>query len=245
MKKMIFNFIYILLSFGVLAAFTTGCYRTTAIEGNYDLITETRAISGFDEVSLEGFMDVEYVQSDYFEVQVEAESNLIPYIETSVRNNTLRIKTYDNRNLRNNYAILIRVFSPDLAAYSLSGSGDFDCENLVNDAFELLISGSGDVNLGIDTYDLKIKISGSGNAELWGIAEDTELIISGSGNIHAYDLETKNSRTRISGSGNMYLQVTDYLKVNITGSGDIYYFGQPAIDANITGTGSIIHVEGK
>lgn len=242
MKKKTLSSILVLSISAVIITMATGCYRMAAIEGNYDLVTEIRDINGFDEVSLEGFMDVEYIQSDYYEVQVEAESNIIPYIETSVRNDKLRIKVYDNRRLRNNYQVVVRIYAPDLEEYSLSGSGDFYCENLVNDSFELSITGSGDVEMGIDTYDLDLSISGSGSAELWGIADDTKLRITGSGSIHAYDLEVKDCNAKISGSGNMYLWVKDDLDVTITGSGDIFYFGNPSIDANITGSGSINHV---
>lgn len=186
-------------------------------------------------------MDVEYIQADYYEVQVEAESNIIPYIETSVRNSKLRIQTYDNRNLRNHYRILVRVYSPEIEEFNLSGSGSFYCENLVNESFELNITGSGDVVLGIDTYDLDLSISGSGDAELWGIADDAKLTISGSGKIDAFDLKIIDCKAKVSGSGNMYLWVVDKLDIKITGSGDIYYTGSPSIDASITGSGSIIY----
>ncbi|PLW98402.1 MAG: hypothetical protein C0593_05730 [Marinilabiliales bacterium] len=240
-KKTLKSFSVILMLFSVLA-FTSSCYRTVSITGNYDLITETRDINNFDKISLEGFMDVEYIPSDYYEVKIEAESNLIPYIETSVKNSRLEISVYDHRNLRNNYRIVVRVYAPDLKEYSLSGSGDFYCENLVNESFELNISGSGDVALGIDTYDLELSISGSGDAELWGIADDAELSISGSGRFNAYDLKVNDCKAKISGTGNMYLWVIDNLDINITGSGSIYYTGEPSIDATITGTGAIIPV---
>lgn len=245
MKKKTLKSFSLLLVLTSILFMASSCYRMSAIEGNYDLVTEIRDINDFDEVSLEGFMDVEYIQSDYYEVQVEAESNLIPYIETSVRNDKLRIKVYDNRNLRNNYRIVVRIYAPNIKEYSLSGSGDFNCENLVNESFELHISGSGDVALGIDTYDLEMTVSGSGDAELWGIADKAKLAISGSGKIQAYDLEVKDCKAKISGSGNMYLWVLDDLDITITGSGDIYYYGEPRIDASITGSGSIINMGSK
>lgn len=227
----------------IIALGTSGCYRAVSIEGNYNLVTETRDINDFDEISLESSINVEYVQADYYEVQVEAESNLIQWIETSVRNHNLTVEIYDNRNLREHYNITVTVFSPDINEINISGSGDFYCENLVNDEYDLNISGSGDVAMGIDTYDLNAKISGSGNIELWGLAQDAKFTISGSGDIRAYDLEVEDCIAKISGSGDMHLWVTQKLDISISGSGDIFYMGTPTVDARITGSGNIIHID--
>jgi len=243
MKSITLRISSLLILLALIALGTSGCYRAVSIEGNYDLITETRDINDFDEISLESDINVEYVQADYYEVQVEAESNLIPWIETTVRNHNLSVEVFDNRNLREHYNITVTVFSPDLKEFNISGSGDFYCENLVNDDLDLNISGSGDIALGIDTYDLNAEISGSGNIELWGLAPDAKFTISGAGDIRAYDLEVEDCNAKISGSGDMHLWVTQKLDISISGSGDIFYMGTPTVDAKITGSGNIIHID--
>lgn len=243
MKSTTIRIFSMLLLATIIVLGTSGCYRTVSIEGNYDLVTETRQIDDFDEISLESFVDVEYVQADYYEVQVEAESNLVSFIETTVRNHNLTVEVYDNRNLREHYKITVTVFSPNLNEFNVSGSGDFYCENLINEDFDVNISGSGNVAMGIDTYDLNAKISGSGNMEFWGLAPDAKFTISGSGDIRAYDLEVEDCKTKISGSGDMHLWITQKLDISISGSGDIFYMGTPTVDAKITGSGNIIHID--
>ena len=243
MKSVISRISSLLLLSTIIVLGTSGCYRTVSIEGNYDLITETREIDHFDEISLESFINVEYIQADYYEVQVEAESNLVPFIETTVRNHTLTVEVYDNRSLREHYRITVTIYSPNLDEFNISGSGDFYCEGLVNEDFDLNVSGSGDVAMGIDTYDLNAKISGSGNMEFWGLAPDAKFTISGSGDVRAYELEVEDCTAKITGSGNMHLWVTEKIDISISGSGDIFYMGEPTIDAKITGTGSIIHID--
>ncbi len=70
-------------------------------------------------------------------------------------------------------------------------------------------------------------LTGSGEIELWGIAQVGDLNISGSGKIKALHLEQDECSASITGSGDMYVFVYDYLDVNITGSGNIFYRGNP------------------
>jgi hypothetical protein len=84
-------------------------------------------------------------------------------------------------------------------------------------------------------------ISGSGDMYFAGFANLADFRISGSGSIHAYDLPVTECYTNTSGSGNMYVNVSDYLEVKISGSGSVFYLGNPVINTNISGSGSVIH----
>jgi hypothetical protein len=84
-------------------------------------------------------------------------------------------------------------------------------------------------------------LAGSGEIELWGIVGEGDLDISGSGKIKAFHLEQDKCHVSITGSGDMYVFVYDYLDAYISGSGNIYYRGNPLIDVKITGTGSLIN----
>jgi hypothetical protein len=66
------------------------------------------------------------------------------------------------------------------------------------------------------------------------------LNISGSGKIKALHLEQDECSASISGSGDMYVFVYDFLDANITGSGNIFYRGNPRINVKISGSGSLI-----
>lgn len=237
----------------------TGCYKAWhIIEGNYDVQTETRSISGFSHVFNEGSFDVYIIQDASGEVIIEAESNLIPLVRTRIEGSALVVDTKDN--LHNNYPIKVYVHTMELDEARLSGSGllrieDFNTGDIdidlsgSGDVFfsgnatdvKCNISGSGDMELGLTCVELEAKISGSGEMEIYGEASKGDLNISGSGSIRAYDMLFQECKARISGSGDMYVNVADYLDVTISGSGSVYYLGNPIVEADISGSGNVIH----
>jgi hypothetical protein len=237
----------------------TGCYNGWHnVEGNYNVVTETRTFPDFSGVVNEGEFDVYIIQDGLSEVLIEAESNLIPLIRTRIQGSALVIDTKDN--LRNNYPMKLYVHTKDIDEVKLSGSGLIHAENIVTGNFETDLSGSGDIffsgtadvvqcsisgsgsmDLGVVCDELDADISGSGEMELWGTANHGDLHISGSGAVRGYDLTIQECNATISGSGSMYLTVEDYLNVNISGSGNVYYMGTPVIETKITGSGSVIH----
>jgi hypothetical protein len=236
-----------------------GCYKPWHhVEGNMDVETEFRDVSSFEKVFNEGNFDVYIIQDGKSEVEIEAESNLIPLISTHIEGSVLVIETHDD--LRNNYPMKIYVHADEIDELRLSGSGLLEAAGLTTGNLEIDLSGSGsmfysgtsdDVNcdlsgsgnigLDLDSDHLEADISGSGDIEVFGTANDADLKISGSGSFHAYEFLIQDCHTKISGSGSMYLNVEDYLYVNISGSGNVYYLGNPSLDVDISGSGSVIH----
>ncbi len=251
------KFTLVILCAGILIFFS-GCYKSLIkIEGNHNVVTETRTMPPFNKIYNEGDFDVYIIQDSVFEVTIEAESNLIPYIRTIVGGTTLRIDTRDN--LRNHFPMKLFIRTPDINVVELSGSGLIRADEIhtnsleagisgsgniyMNAQAELIlvnISGSGSVDMGVEAETLNVSISGSGDMYFWGETHTGKLNISGSGSIKAYELVQDDCFARISGSGSMYIHVIDYLDVNISGSGSVYYTGNPVLVTKITGSGSVI-----
>jgi hypothetical protein len=139
--------------------------------------------------------------------------------------------------------IRIFVHTPEIFYISLEGSGMISCDDLIYvDYLKIDLTGSGVIDLrDIDALEMDVMLSGSGEIELWGIARSGDLSIPGSGKIKAYHLEQDECYASISGSGDMYVFVYDYLDANISGSGNIFYRGNPQIKVKITGSGSLIN----
>ena len=237
-----------------------GCGKSLIrVKGNGSLATETRALSSFNKVDNEGAYEVYLIQDSLSEVKIQAESNLIPYIRTELNGSTLRI--YSKENLKTHYPIKLYIHTPDVNGVSLSGSGIIDLGTVNTDELEVVLSGSGDIrgtvysdhlyvgingsgtaNISVVTETLDTYISGSGDMYFGGSGNTAHFNISGSGSVRAYEMELKNCYADISGSGDMYVHVTDMLNVKISGSGSIYYFGYPQITTNISGSGSVVSV---
>ncbi|MCF6342412.1 MAG: DUF2807 domain-containing protein [Bacteroidales bacterium] len=245
------------LAMAIVLFWSSACRKPFAINGNNQVETETRQLLSFENIVNEDAFNVYIMHDSIYQVVVEAESNLIPFIRTRVNGNSLIIDTRENMNSHRPMNVYVK--SPIVKGVYLKGSGYMHLDSLNSNHLQVEISGSGDISgmlttntvnavisgsgaIFLETYTSGIvtKISGSGILNLTGEADKGTHTISGSGNINAYNFKQKDCYAKISGSGNMYLNVSDYLDVNISGSGSVFYIGNPQLTIKITGSGSVI-----
>lgn len=219
----------------------TSCYRLNDIDGNGHVVMQTRITNSFTGIENQGDFEVCYVRDSACFVEIEAEENLIPYVRTDVYNGVVRIDKHPNRRLDPNYPIIIYVHAPEIISVEMSGSGRIYGDTIESNQCMVDLSGSGQINIPIMTQSVNATISGSGSISLSGVAQHADLRISGSGDIHAYGMPVAECIARISGSGNIYTQVSSLLDVNISGSGNVYYTGSPSLTISILGSGQVIH----
>lgn len=239
--------------------FVWDCLDGNGIEGS-----EYRYLDNFDGIVSTGSYNIYVYQGNDYEILIETDDNLLPFIITEISGSNLKIKSLNGKCLNPTRSIDIYVTLPEIYELKLTGSGIIEAEDLNSTKLEVGLLGSGRISLGMDrdTYiqtdeliiehtgsgDIKVDVeadyveadlSGSGSIEILGTTYDSDLSISGSGNIHTYDLTQQNCEAKITGSGNIYVYVEKYLNALITGSGNIYYKGHPDLDSRITGSGSI------
>lgn len=219
---------------------TSSCIDDIFLEGNGILRTELRGASGFDEIASSGDFDVTIVPGSKYSVEITAESNLLSYIETDVVGNTLKIRTRGMYSLRDHEPIEIYITTPVLNGVTLSGSGIIKTGSFMSDDFRVTLSGSGDIDTQISTETLKANVSGSGNIFIEGDAFESEFVISGSGKIKSYNLEQSICMAAISGSGDMYVNVSETIDARISGSGRVYYINYPVVHTSISGSGGVV-----
>ncbi len=218
----------------------TSCIDDFTISGNGIPATEGRITLDFKEIKSEGEFDVHITHGDEFEVVVNAESNIIPYIETNVNNNKLRVYIRGLHNVKNRLPMEIYITTPYLEGITQSGSGVITTDYFTTNDMDIAISGSGKIETAVDAHNIDASISGSGNLDLSGFSNNGDFFISGSGKINADALELRNCETTISGSGNIWINVDNYLKASISGSGNVFYYGNPSIEKHISGSGNVI-----
>ena len=207
--------------------------------------TEERSVSDYRGVSSHGPFDVVLVQDPAYKVSIEAEENLLPYIETYVDNGILKVRTKDGYNLDNNKGMTVRVSAPSFSVISTVGSGNITSDNMITNssAIELEAMGSGDIRAKLNAPEIKADLTGSGNINLEGETKNFNGEIMGSGDIRAYDLKSENVVVDILGSGNAEVFASVKLKVQINGSGDVKYKGEGAVSSSSHGSGKVNKVQ--
>ena len=232
---------FIILSLFVLLFGTNSCVEEAFLDGNYDLQTESRRASGFEEIAASGAFKVFVEAGDNYSVEVKAESNLLSYIETDVVDNKLKIRTRGVHILHENYPIEVFITTPVLEGLSLSGSGMIKTDGFVTDEFRIAISGSGEIDTRVSAEKVKANVAGSGTIYLSGDANEGEFVISGSGKIESYDFDQRHCESVISGSGDMYVNASETIYARISGSGRVFYINHPEVHTSISGSGRVIN----
>lgn len=226
---------------GLILLLTSSCNDDLFIRGNGIPVNEARLVPAFSSVSSEGDFKVHILSGEVSEVRLYAESNLLPFIQTDVKDKKLRIHVQGIHSLQNQVPIEVYVTVPFPEAIVQNGSGSITTDRFVGEAVSYIISGSGSIEAIVDAEVVEAIVSGSGNLSVAGTARDATLTISGSGKIDAWNLPVQNCSIRISGSGDVWTEVDHYLKAVISGSGNVFYHGTPYLETVVSGSGSVIH----
>ncbi|OQP56180.1 head GIN domain-containing protein [Niastella populi] len=216
------------------------------VRGNGKLTSQSRPIGDINGVELHSSFDVILSEGSPSNVKIEAEENLIQYIDLHVVNGVVNIETEDNVWLRPKRKIKIFVTSPSFNRIENTGSGNITSQTkLSSDSrINIDVTGSGDLNLDLDAPEVKASVTGSGNVKLSGETQKFTADITGSGDIRAMNLLAEESNVELTGSGNADVYSSVKMAASITGSGDIRYKGGAEIvSKSISGSGDLKKVD--
>ncbi len=205
----------------LMAALVCASCVRLGVEGSGNVISESREVSGFNEIVLGGTGRVVVEVTGTESLTIEAEDNIMPLLETTVRGGRLRLET--KRSISPTVEIVYTITAATLDGLVISGSGVVEAD-------------------AIDGTDFRVDISGSGDVDAEGTLSGLlSISISGSGAFDGESLTAPQGRVDVSGSGNAVVNVTDDLEVSVSGSGDVEYLGRPSVDSEMSGSGAVTH----
>ncbi len=211
------------------------------IKGVGEVIPETRSIEPFNEIQLNGFIDVTFRQiknSDVDKVVVTAQENLLPYISVKVEDGLLVLEITES--IETERDISLEIYGRNIRSLISNGSGDFSSDGKV--ALQKLYmesNGSGNINLKSDAQSIEVELNGSGDVELDGATDYLEVELNGSGDVEAEDIRAFEVEAQLNGSGDITVFAKESLDAEINGSGDISYKGKAKVTESLNGAGSL------
>ncbi len=204
------------LCFGLL---NFGSCNSNAVRGSGNAKTESRAVASFSKIDLTGAPDVEVTVGPATSVELTADDNLLPMIETTVSGETLKIGSKGSYST--SLGVKVKITVPSLDALAISGSGNVHVK-------------------GLKTGEMEVKIAGSGNITLTGGVDRLRVHILGSGDVRATDLAAKDVQVSVTGSGDAAVRASEQLDARVTGSGSVRFAGNPPqVQKHVTGSGDI------
>ena len=216
--------------------------------GSGNLVTTTRDVEDFLAIEVDYPAQVFITQGDTESVKIEAEDNLLPGLQTEVRNGTLDIfyKTENGKHVNPTKIVKITIVVKDLADVQFSSAGELTIEGLETDNLDVSLTGAGNLKLvNILVQHLAVNLSGAGSTTASGTADDLDLNISGFGEFKGAELYGKTARVTISGAGSATVWVDDELTAEVSGAGSVNYYGSASVTKRINGIGSVKYLGNK
>jgi hypothetical protein len=238
--KILFAFTFCFLAFsGCKKENLCDCFKSTGHE-----VSVYREISGFQNVSMEGKVEVHIIESPVFEVKIVGGQHVVGLIKTEVVDGELKISNHNKCNMMRSYKKKIHVYvkMPKVGWLRNHGLGNIWCDNaLTTDTVYYQVTNSGDIHLKVNNMAVMGGIHGMGDIYLDGATAYHNSNINGEGFLHGENCKTDVSDLVLITSGVSKVDARVKLIVNIEQSGDVYYTGNPGvIQKTITGTGKLI-----
>ncbi len=236
MKRMI---LITALLFGTILF--SACDTMRVVRGTGDMSEENREVSGFNAVALDGVGTIFIEQGDRESLRIEAEENLLQYLETEVESQTLNLTIRRGINIVPTQGVFYYLTVQDLEEIEVNGLGNVDIIDLQTPKLALSINGGGEINAQTLTADeLDVVINGLGNLDLGdGEVGDQSVQIDGGGNYNARNLASEMAEVAINGLGSATIWASDTLDVTIDGGGNVNYVGKPQVTQEINGLGEV------
>lgn len=200
--------------------FVAGCvFASGGIRGSGVAATESRELKPFSKIRLEGGYVALVEVSDKSNLQITADDNLLPIIETIVEGDTLVVRS--SQSMSTKTQVRLNIATPSLSRLQIDGSGDVTIDKVA-------------------VPSLTVSINGSGKVVASGSAEKVTIAIAGAGSVDTLKVAANEVDVNISGSGKVRVDAARTLDASISGSGDIRFTGDPKITQKVDGSGTIL-----
>jgi hypothetical protein len=188
MKKNLFSVVLTVM-------FTVCSCNAIRITGDGNITTAERQLSAFEGIKIAVPANVQVHLGSAPRVVIKTDANLMEYIITEVRGNTLLIKEKDNSNIHFT-KFEVEIYTQTLTATDVAGSGNVTIVDEVRTAsFDATIAGSGELRGTLHcTEKLDASIAGSGDIVIAGSSKELKISIAGSGDFSCTQCETQTAK---------------------------------------------------
>ncbi len=201
---------------------------------------QTREISNFSHIVIAGGSQLFLKQGNQDALTIEADPETLAKIDSTVTKAVLYLGPKKNiHNIDKTVTYYLTVKNIE-SVKSSGGIRIVSQGKITGDKLNIVLDGSGTVDIKIKVNELNNTINGAGDIKIQGNAKSQKITIAGSGVFQGDKLATDSTTISISGSGTAKIKAKDELNVKIEGYGKVQYYGNPKITQEISGAGEII-----
>lgn len=222
--------------------------RWDCIKSTGKMTTEIRKLLPFKKLEVHDKVEIEIFLDNRYEVKIEAGKNLLPKIQTEVKDSCLIIHNLNKCNFMRDPAhkIQLKIYMPTLLSIQNFGYGNIQLKDtLITDSVAIFNEANGDIHLLTNAKIVFGASYASGDTYLEGSANHLYYHFNGNNFLYAKNLYVKEyiyvSNYSI---GDAYVYTNSWLDGELRGTGNLYYKGNPEIFiTKITKGGKIIQID--
>lgn len=224
--------------FFLITLITLASCRFTTGSGN--IITEKRSVANFNGISVGGAFEVEVKIGTNTELTVEADDNIMKYIETRVSGNVLKIRT---EGLHNYSEVHMKIYitTPSLTSIRTSASAGVRVLDVLTGTNKLSFhaSSSGSIEAEIDAPEVETDASSGATLSLSGKTRTYRAEASSGANIKTWDLLSENTDVNVSSGASAKVHASLSLKATASSGGSVTYHGAARVSNSVSSGGSV------
>ncbi len=225
-----------------------GCSKDggVCVSNSGEMRKQVREVGYFNQVNLNDNVNLILTSDSVGPLVVEAGSNLIGGIKTTVENDQLTISNTNTCNWLRDYNKPVNVYISTWKLWKIyyNASGDVTSSGTLKlDSLAVEVwGGCGTIDLAVNVWQGNFSLNlGTVDFKLRGVCAIASVYTADYGLYDGRNLSTGFTFITSTGSNNCYVMATNSLEARIESIGNIYYTGNPqAIQSTITGSGELL-----
>lgn len=229
MKQILFLFFTLII--------ISSCSHTT---GSGNLITEPRPSGNFDGITVGGDFEVEVKIGPVTAVVVEADDNIIKYIETQTVGNTLKISTEDLHNY-NDVHMKVYITTPALKMIKSSASAEVIVQDVLINTGKLTFKASSgsSIKTDVDAPEIEADVSSGASITLAGKTKNYTCEASSGAEIRSRDLLCENTAVKVSSGASAQVHASVSLNATASSGASVTYHGAANVIKTVSSGASV------
>ena len=210
------------------------------IEGSGRVVTLELIMTGFNRVEVGNTFDVTISRAGLYDMIVQADDNLLKYVDVKKSDETLSIRLQSGTSIRNG-TLKVQVAIPELRSVSFRGASRGRIQGFGSGQFDATLSGASFLSGDIVTADTEISLSGASAIDLTGTGPSLSLKASGASKADLEQFKVNTAAINLSGASTARVTVFDVLDpVWLSGASRLTYTGNPLVrNLHISGAATV------
>lgn len=210
-----------------------------AIHGTGDAYRVSHPISPLTTVEISGNGELRIQNGDRNELIILAQDEIHQHLSIRQQGQRLIIEPEDGYHLKPDDTLRYLVITNAIEKLDLRGALSVTSDIYRTPRLTIETSGAIDLDMTLDTEELRLDASGAFDGRLVGRTQALTLDFSGASELDAFDMNAEHVRVDAAGAASLSVSARETLEVSAAGASQVIYRGRPRVSQSAAGASSV------